>query len=128
MSQGPSAISWNTAADYSGTTVNGPQAASSLVDQYSNPVYVGNFSSYGFSFVWFHAATASTGNLYLQFSWDGTNWDDSDATAVAISGASGNTFFNVNFPGGEPYARLYFDRTADGVAAAITGKFFGRTA
>lgn len=116
-------LSWNT--DGLDTTERVP-SASSLVDQYSNPVDVRRYRSYGFSFVWYHAATASTGNLYLQFSWDGTNWSNSGAAAVAISTASGNTFFNVTFPGGEPYARLYFDRTADGVTGAITGKFFGR--
>lgn len=125
MSQGPSTLSWNT----DGTDATGAwtQAGSSLADAYTQKVYVGNFSSYGFSFVWYHAATSTVGDLELQFSWDGTNWADSGATVVAISGASGNTFFNVTAPGGEPYARIFFDRTSDGAAAALSGKFFGRS-
>lgn len=122
MARAPQTLSFNT--DGLSTTA-GSQSGSSLADAYSMPVNVGGYSSYGFSFVW--ASGTPVGDLELQFSWDGTNWSDSGATVVALSGASGNTFFNVTAPGGEYYARLFFDRTSGGAAASLSGKFFGRT-
>lgn len=116
------ALSWNT--DGATNTVGAP-AGSTLADAYSKPIWVGDFRSYGFSFVW--ASGTPVGDMELQFSWDGTNWADSGAAVVALSGASGNNFFNVVFPGGECYARLFFDRTSGGAASSLTGKFFGRT-
>lgn len=99
-------------------------SASTLADAYTSPIKVSGFRSYGFQFVW--ASGTPVGDMELQFSLDGTNWADSGATVVALSGASGNNFWNVTAPGGEFYARLFYDRTSGGAAASLAGKFFGR--
>jgi hypothetical protein len=114
-------LTWNV--DGAANTA-GEQSGSTLADAYTTPVRVGRYRSYGFSFVW--ASGTPVGDMELQFSWDGTNWADSGAAVVALSGVSGNNFFNVVFPGGEYYARLFYDRTSGGAAASLSGKFFGR--
>lgn len=117
----PQTLTWNT--DGAANTA-GAQSGSTLADAYTTPIRVGGYRSYGFQFVW--ASGTPVGDFELQFSWDGTNWADSGATVVAASGASGNNFFNVVFPGGEYYARIFFDRTSGGAAASLSGTFFGR--
>lgn len=121
MQSAPQPLSWNSASNYSGEM---KPAGSTLADSYSNAIKVGGFRSYGFQFTW--ASGTPVGDMELQFSWDGVNWPDSGATVVALSGASGTNFFNVVFPGGEFYARLFYDRTSGGAADSLTGYFFGR--
>lgn len=121
MAHAIQSLSWTT--DGGATTERDPNG-STLADSYSTAIDVRQYRSYGFSFVW--ASGTPVGDMELQFSWDGTNWADSGAAVVALSGASGNNFFNIVFPGGEPYARIFYDRTSGGADNSLTGRFFGR--
>lgn len=90
---------------------------------YSAPIYVENFRSYGFEFIW-ASGSSPVGTLTLELSIGGTTWEDSGVTGLSVSGSSGSHLFNVTFPGGERFARIKYARTSG--SATATGFFCGK--
>jgi hypothetical protein len=99
------------------------QSSAMTADVYSKPVDVSTYGRYGFHFIWADGATP-VGNLYLQFSYDGTTWIDSGVAALAVSGDTGSHVWEREAYG-ETYARVFFDFSSGD--ATVTGFFGGRT-